>query len=120
VHFAARFAPPIQDDDQARRMLVHYMGPQWQADHVDVVSNLIGQTGAFVREVAVYARLLAAYNRESQVSLDILRHSVKRLSNQLATGDDLLPHRAIGFGGNGGNNGGNGHKEPHRVSPESR
>ncbi len=107
--------PPIQDDDQARRMLQHYMGPQWQADHTGVVSNLIGQTGAFVREVAVYARLLAAYNRESAVSLEVLRHSVKRLSSQLATGDDLLPHRALGFGGNGGN----GHKEPHKVSPET-
>jgi ATP-dependent 26S proteasome regulatory subunit len=90
--------PTIQDAEQAVQMLSRYMGPQWQDVHRAVVPHLVGQTGAFVREVALYARMLAAHNRETHVSLDILEQSVASLSNQLATGDDLLPRRRIGFG----------------------
>ena len=90
--------PTIQDDEQATLMLSRYMGPQWQDDHRAVVPHLVGQTGAFVREVALYARMLAAHNRETRVSLDVLEQSVASLSNQLSTGDDLLPRRRIGFG----------------------
>ncbi len=91
--------PTIQDLDQAVLMLSRYMGPQWQDSHRSVVPHLVGQTGAFVREVALYARMLAAHNRETTVSLEILEQSVASLSNQLATGDDLMPRRRIGFGG---------------------
>ncbi len=92
--------PLIQDSDQAEQMLMRYMGPQWQDDHRAVLSNLIGQTGAFVREVALYARMLAAHNRETTVSLDVLKQSVASLSNQLSTGVDLQPRRPMGFSGN--------------------
>jgi ATP-dependent 26S proteasome regulatory subunit len=105
--------PTIQDVDQAIQMLSRYMGPQWQDAHRSVVPHLVGQTGAFVREVALYARMLAAHNRETVVTLEILEQSVASLSNQLATGDDLMPRRRIGFGGsslssrrNGGHAGG--------------
>ena len=54
--------PPIQDELLARQMLEHYMGPQWQPDHAEVVPQLVGQTGAFVREIALHARMLAAHN----------------------------------------------------------
>jgi hypothetical protein len=64
-----------------------------------VIAHLVGQTGAFVREVALYARMLAAHNRETTVSLEVLEQSIASLSNQLATGDDLMPRRRIGFGG---------------------
>jgi ATP-dependent 26S proteasome regulatory subunit len=90
--------PTIQDIDQAVQMLSRYMGPQWQDSHRAVVPHLVGQTGAFVREVALYARMLAAHNRETSVSLEVLEQSVASLSNQLATGDDLMPRRHIGFG----------------------
>ncbi len=90
--------PTIQNEQQAALMLSRYMGPQWQEAHVAVVPHLVGQTGAFVREVALYARMLAAHNRETTVSLDVLEQSVASLSNQLATGDDLLPRRRMGFG----------------------
>jgi energy-coupling factor transporter ATP-binding protein EcfA2 len=90
--------PTIQDNDQAIRMLARYMGPQWQEDHKGVSRQLVGQTGAFVREVALYARMLAAHRNETSVSLDVLKQSVISLSSQIATGDDLLPRRAIGFG----------------------
>src|SRR6185295_14300715 len=90
--------PTIQDEDQAALMLSRYMGPQWHEDHKAVVQDLVGQTGAFVREVALYARMLAAHNRETTVSLEILEQSIDSLSGQMSTGDDLLPRRKIGFG----------------------
>jgi ATP-dependent 26S proteasome regulatory subunit len=93
--------PTIQNEDQATLMLSRYMGPQWQDDHRTVVPHLVGQTGAFVREVALYARMLAAHNRQTTVSLDVLEQSIDSLSNQLSTGDDLMPRRRMGFGGPG-------------------
>jgi len=97
--------PPIQDEDLAREMLEHYMGPQWQSDHIEVVPFLVGQTGAFVREVALHARMLAAHNHQRSVDLKTLRQSVGSLSNQMNTGDDLMPRRSMGFGSRGGSNG---------------
>jgi energy-coupling factor transporter ATP-binding protein EcfA2 len=90
--------PTIQDNNQAANMLKRYMGPQWQEDHRTVVAALVGQTGAFVREVALYARMLAAHNGEIAVSLDVLRESVTSLSTQLSSGADLMPRRSMGFG----------------------
>lgn len=90
--------PTIQNEEQAAQMLSRYMGSQWHDSHRQVVPNLVGQTGAFVREVALYARMLAAHNRETSVSLAVLEQSVESLSNQLSTGDDMLPRRKIGFG----------------------
>jgi len=95
--------PPIQDEELARQMLQHYMGPQWQDSHVEVVAQLVGQTGAFVREIALHARMLAAHNRERAVDLATLKQSVASLSNQINTGEDLMPRRAIGFGSSRGN-----------------
>jgi hypothetical protein len=91
------YVPPIQDEDQATRMLRRYLGPQWLDVHQAVARDLVGQTGAFVREAAIYARLLAANSGEAMISVDALRRSVRSLRNQLSTGDDLLPRRAVGF-----------------------
>ncbi len=90
--------PTLQDAEQAADMLIRDLGSQWQDSHRRVVPALIGQTGAFVREVALYARMLAAHNRDTLVSLAVLEQSVDSLSNQMAAGDDMLPRRAIGFG----------------------
>jgi len=97
--------PPIQDEILAQMMLEHYMGPQWQPEHISVVPQLVGQTGAFVREVALHARMLAAHNHQRIVTLDTLRQSIGSLSNQMNTGDDLMPRRQIGFGRAPGGNG---------------
>ncbi|MBX3086360.1 MAG: ATP-binding protein [Anaerolineae bacterium] len=91
------YIPPIQDEDQARQMLKRYMGAQYQPEQDAVVADLIGQTGAFVREVALHARMLAAHNRQTLVTLDVLQKSVQSLSTQLSTGDDLRPRRRMGF-----------------------
>ena len=95
--------PPIQDEILARQMLEHYMGPQWQDEHAAVVPLLVGQTGAFVREVALHARMLAAHKNQREVDLATLRQSIGSLTYQINTGDDLLPRRRIGFGSSGGN-----------------
>ncbi len=109
--------PPIQDEDLARTMLEHYMGPQWQAEHVAVVPELVGQTGAFVREVALHARMLAAHNHQRIVTLATLRQSIGSLTNQLSSGDDLMPRRYMGFGSSGGNGYGSGVEEHDRRTP---
>ncbi len=96
--------PPIQNDDLALQMLRHYMGPQWRPEHEEVVGHLVGQTGAFVREIALHARMLAAHNRKRIVDLETLKESVSSLTSQINTGDDLMPRRKMGFGplrGNG-------------------
>ncbi len=95
--------PPIQDEDLALQMLRHYMGPQWRAEHAEVVPHLVGQTGAFVREIALHARMLAAHNRKRTVDLATLKQSVLSLTSQINTGDDLMPRRKMGFGSMGGN-----------------
>jgi energy-coupling factor transporter ATP-binding protein EcfA2 len=97
--------PPIQDETLARQMLEHYMGPQWRPEHVDVVPDLVGQTGAFVREIALHARMLAAHNNQRTVDLPTLKESVASLSDQMNTGDDLLPRRTLGFGSSRRGNG---------------
>lgn len=89
--------PPIQDEDQAGRMLRRYMGAQFRDEHLTLWSHLVNQTGAFVREVAIYARMLAAHAEKSEVTVEMLGQSIKRLSNQLQVGDDLMPRRPIGF-----------------------
>jgi AAA+ superfamily predicted ATPase len=90
--------PLIQDANQAERMLMRYMGSQWQEDHRPLSGKFIGQTGAFVREVALYARLLAANAQQTVVTQDLLKQSLASLTNQLSAGEDLMPRRNIGFG----------------------
>jgi hypothetical protein len=97
--------PPIQDEALASDMLEHYMGPQWQPEHAEVVPHLVGQTGAFVREIALHARMLAAHNHQTVVDLATLKQSIGSLTHQINTGEDLLPRRAIGFGPSMGGNG---------------
>ncbi len=110
--------PPIQDEELARQMLEHYMGPQWQEGHVEVVPQLVGQTGAFVREVALHARMLAAHKQLREVDLDTLQQSVASLSSQINTGEDLMPRRAIGFGSKRDNGFDVFERSPSLVDPE--
>jgi SpoVK/Ycf46/Vps4 family AAA+-type ATPase len=109
--------PPIQDEELARMMLEHYMGPQWQPEHIAVVPELVGQTGAFVREIALHARMLAAHNRQRAVDFATLRQSIASLSSQMNSGDDLMPRRQIGFGSTLGGNGFGEIDEIRRRSP---
>jgi hypothetical protein len=92
------YVPPIQDEEQAVKMLRRYMGPSWREEHSSAAQHLIGQTGVFVREAALSARMQAANQGQMDVPLALLQASISRLLVQLSTGDDLMPRRAIGFG----------------------
>lgn len=93
--------PTIQNETQAEQMLRHYMADQWVDDHLAVVADLVDQPGAFVREVALQARMLAAHERRTQVTLELLEQSVDSLSRQMHADKDFLMHRRpIGLGTN--------------------
>ncbi|GAB4509032.1 MAG: hypothetical protein OHK0046_03230 [Anaerolineae bacterium] len=93
--------PPIQDEEQAEAMLRHYMGEHWQDDHIEVIPALVEQPGAFVREVALQARMLAAHERKVEVPLELLRKSVESLTVQMRSDRDfLMQRRPLGLGYN--------------------
>lgn len=93
--------PTIQDEDQAERMLRHYMAEQWHDEYLAVIGDLIDQPGAFVREVALQARMLAAHERQIDVTLELLEQSVESLERQMrAEKDFLMQRRPMGLGSN--------------------
>ncbi|MEO8397496.1 MAG: ATP-binding protein, partial [Chloroflexota bacterium] len=85
--------PTIQDEKQAELMLRHYMREQWHDTHLGVVPDLIHQPGAFVREVALHARMLAAHDHQVDVTLDMLENSVQSLLRQMRAESDFLSQR---------------------------
>ncbi len=91
--------PTIRENQQAQAMLQHYMADQWKEEHSAVVPDLLDQPGAFVREVALHARMLAAHERQTEVSLEVLRRSIESLKRQMRLeGDFLKERRPIGLG----------------------
>ncbi|MBZ0295636.1 MAG: ATP-binding protein [Anaerolineae bacterium] len=90
--------PTIQDDHHAEQMLRHYMADQWKEEHLDVVSQLVGQPGAFVRESALHARMLAAHSHSTEVTLELLQQSIDSLLRQIrSSGDFMSQRRPIGL-----------------------
>lgn len=83
--------PPIEDEQLAERMLKRYMGSHWQDSHQGILGRLVGQTGAFVREMSLHARMLAAHTYQPEVSFELLEQSYETLRAQLAAADDLIP-----------------------------
>lgn len=93
--------PTIQEETIALEMLRHYMAEQWQDEHSAVVADLVEQPGAFVREVALHARMLAAHERRTEVTLQMLEKSVDSLVNQMSLdGDFLTQRKPMGLAGN--------------------
>ena len=91
--------PTIEEADIAYTMLKKYMADQWQDDHKEVVDQLVDQPGAFVREVALHARMLAAHEHKTVVTLEMLKASVSSLAQQLRLdGDFLLQRKPMGLG----------------------
>lgn len=94
--------PTIQDEAQAEAMLRHYMSDHWQEDHTAIASSLVDQPGAFVREVALQARMLAAHDHKTVVTLEMLEKSVQSLSIQMKSERDfLMQRRPMGLGNTG-------------------
>lgn len=85
--------PTIQDESQAESILRHYMGKHWKDEYVEILPRLVDQPGAFVREVALQARMLAAHERRTEVNLDMLEKSVDSLIYQLRADKDFLAQR---------------------------
>ncbi len=90
--------PTIQDEGHAEEMLRHYMADQWKEEHVEVISQLVGQPGAFVRESALHARMLAAHSHSTEVTLELLEQSIDSLLRQMrSSGDFMMQRRPIGL-----------------------
>jgi hypothetical protein len=85
--------PTIQDTHHAEMMLRHYMGDQWRDDHIEIVGQLVEQPGAFVREVALHARMLAAHEHKTEVTVEMLEQSVSSLLRQIRADSDFLRER---------------------------
>ncbi|MEL7235829.1 MAG: ATP-binding protein, partial [Chloroflexota bacterium] len=58
--------PPIEDEEQAELMLRHYMAEQWKDEHTTIVPLLVDKPGAFVREIALHARMLAVHEHQTE------------------------------------------------------
>lgn len=86
--------PPIENERLAQRMLVRYLGRHYQPEHEAVAGELIGQTGAFVREVTLFARMQALQNGKPTITLAMLQESVTRLKQQLETVGKFSAHEA--------------------------
>jgi len=85
--------PTIQEESLAERMLRHYMSDQWQDVHRSVVPMLVNQPGAFVREVALHARMLAAHEHKTAVTQNMLEQSVDSLVRQMRLDNNFLAQR---------------------------
>jgi len=82
--------PEIRRAEEAEKMLRRYLRDLWQDDHQEVVKQLVGYSGAFVREVAVYALTQVAYSDLPNLPLDLLQKSLDSLKSQIDTRDDFL------------------------------
>jgi hypothetical protein len=85
--------PTIEEPRLAEKMLRHYMADQWQEDHALIVPKLLSQPGAFVREVALHARMLAAHEHKTEVTSAMLEASVNSLLRQMRLESDFLTQR---------------------------
>lgn len=82
--------PEMEDEAIAQQMLKEYLGEAWRDEHSEIVTRLLGRPGAFIREVALYALTMAAYNGTDELTLEMLRDSLDTLVNQIEAKDDFL------------------------------
>ncbi len=85
--------PETKREADAEQMLRKYLGPMWQDAHREVVPELVGSPGAFIREVAVHALTRVAYADGTELPLALLRTSLSGLKEQLAARDAFLAQR---------------------------
>lgn len=82
--------PELESEAIAQKMLQQYLGEAWHLDHQAIIPDLIGRPGAFIREMALYALTMAAYNEQESLSLDMLQESLATLVKQIEAKDDFL------------------------------
>ena len=96
--------PELDDEQHAEQMLRTYLGDDWLDDHRSVVPDLLGKPAAFIREVALSALTMAAYQDMDGLPLPILRQSLESLTKQIEAKEDFLTaHKrtAMGLAPNG-------------------
>lgn len=81
--------PEMKNEADAEKMLRNYLGAEWRDEHRQVVPELVGKPGAFIREVALYA-LTAAYQDCDHLPLRILQNSLDMLEEQIEAKEDFL------------------------------
>ncbi len=90
--------PETKREEDAAKMLQQYLGIMWQDAHAEIVPDLVGYPGAFIREVAVQALTQVAYNDLDELPVRILRESFDGLREQIDARDDMLKQRGkVGF-----------------------
>lgn len=82
--------PPLTDEAQAERMLRVYLGDAWQDAHRALAPRLIGFTGAFVREVVIYALTQFADTDLEALPAEMLVASFEALQAQIEARDTLV------------------------------
>lgn len=82
--------PPLTDEDQAERMLKLYLGKVWRDEHLVLAPRLVGFTGAFVREVAIYALTQFADSELEALPVEMLVGSLEALQSQIDARDVLM------------------------------
>lgn len=91
--------PEMSRTEDARLMLKKYLGIAWREEHANIVPDLLGKPGAFIREVALYALTQAAYKHDEQLPLELLEDSLKSLLGQIEAKDNFLTsHRSREMG----------------------
>jgi hypothetical protein len=85
--------PPLTNTDEAERMLKLYLGAEWREEHRELASRLVGYTGAFVREVAIYALTQYADAELADLPVEMLVASFEALQTQLEARDAFVQDR---------------------------
>lgn len=82
--------PELDDETSAEEMLRAYLGAEWREEHRTIVPRLLGQPAAFIREVALSALTVAAYQDMQELPLAVLEESLQSLLKQIEAKDDFL------------------------------
>jgi ATPase family associated with various cellular activities (AAA) len=95
--------PEMENEEIATLMLKEYLGVTWRDEHSEIVPDLLGRPGAFIREVALYALTMAAYNGQEELTLEMLQDSLNTLVTQIEAKDNFLTahkKQEMGLGAN--------------------
>jgi len=82
--------PEVDREEVAGAMLKQYLNELWEEDHLNVVPQLVGRPGAFIREVALYALTMAAYKNSQKLTVEVLQESLDSLIDQIEAKDNFL------------------------------
>ncbi|GAB1421063.1 hypothetical protein MASR2M15_12000 [Anaerolineales bacterium] len=82
--------PEVQDKLVATDMLKRYLSDSWDDAFEEIIPTLIGKSGAFIREISLFALTSAAYKGDEKLTLSMLQDSISLLNRQIDAKDDFL------------------------------